>query len=578
MSNPDDQPSNVLPVSAVTRIQMITDNSPANGQAENTAIASLDNAGSYKNDIYFTFTITKGNAVFTQTSQQTINVKANPAFVASVSFTDHTSETGEIEVYPVVNQSLSAKTAYSFKAGLPQKNKLSLSAPTDNAVADGLQADIVTALVTDSMNGPLSGQAVEFTLPTDSRAAFGNGQSSQTVTTNGNGQASVSVTLKSEQDAIIPISCSLLSDPSVSQSIDVHFKAIPQKRQLTLTLQPLSDNAVANGIDINAVGATLLDQNNAPVAGEVLNFSFSPQLPTVSFYGGSSTTSSTTNINGTTLVSITDRSQAADTITVNATLASDPTVRGSTQIHFTTATPTKRQLTLTLRPLKDNAAANGTDINTISATLLDQNNAPVMGEVINFNLLPQVPNISFVGGSTTTSSTTDGNGVAVVSINDRSQRADTVTVNATLASDATVKSSTQVHFTAVAQPPSSRSINLALSRNGATQTCSYPTLEPARTARVFVYVRNGSGAPLSQQLVYLSVQVNTYTQPRIVGIQNLDVAPTPYTTAVTDINGVIQVNIALWRGPQFCYGTVTLFANFNNYQYSGPSISMYFSE
>ncbi|QMV27711.1 hypothetical protein GRI33_12130 [Brucella sp. BO3] len=330
MTNTDDLPSDVLPVSAVTRIQMITDNSPANGLAENTAIASLDNAGNFTNDIFFKFTITQGSAVFTTTGQQTVIVKANPAFVASASFTDLTSETGVIEVYPVVNQDLSDKAAYSFKADAPKKNNISLSVTTDNALANGTDADVVTALVTDPANKPLPGQAVEFTLTAGSPATFSNGQSTQTATTDDKGQASVSVTLKSEQAATVTVTCSLLSDRSVSKSIDVHFKANPAKRQLSLKLQTLKNNAVANGTDLNAVGATLSDQSGTPVPNELLDFDFSPPNTAISFVGGSSTIDATTNSNGSTLVNLTDRSQAADTITVNATLASDPTVKGST--------------------------------------------------------------------------------------------------------------------------------------------------------------------------------------------------------------------------------------------------------
>ncbi|WP_210184663.1 hypothetical protein, partial [Brucella sp. B13-0095] len=119
-------------------------------------------------------------------------------------------------------------------------------------------------------------------------------------------------------------------------------------------------------------------------------------------------------------------------------------------------------------------------------------------------------------------------------------------------------------------------VNLTLSRNGATQTVNFPTLQPDRTSRVYVQVVDSNGTLLPQQVVYLSVQVDVFMQPRIVAIQGVDISPTPNTIAITNSNGLIQVNIALWRGPSNNCGNVRLYANLTNIYYSGKYIQTFF--
>ncbi len=580
MSNTDDQPSIVLPVDAVISIEISPDNSPADGITQNTAHATLENAGSYKDAIFFNFNITKGSAVFTETGGQTITVQANPAFFASAAFTDHTSETGEIEVHPVVKPTLSNKAAYSFAAKTPQKNQLFLSLTNDNAVADGTNANVVTALVTDSKSIPLNTQIVEFTLPGGSPATFGSSRSPFYGTTDETGHTSVPVTLNSGQDATVTVTCSLLSDPSVSKSIDVHFKGktTPEKNQLFLSLT--NDNAVADGTNANVVTALVTDSKSIPLNTQIVEFTLPGGSP-ATFGSSRSPFYGTTDETGHTSVPVTLNSGQDATVTVTCSLLSDPSVSKSIDVHFK-AVPLKRQLNMTLKTIIDNSVANGTDVNAVRATVSDQSGTPVPNETVNFNFSPPNPNVFFYGGSSTARDITDEAGEALAIIQDRSQVADNITINAILASDPTVSSSTQVHFIAVAPPPppppASRSIHFNLSRNGETQTCSYPNLELARTARVYVSVTDSIGTPLPQQLVYLSVQVSDYMQPRIAGIQGNLIPFTPTTIATTDANGIIQVNIALWRGPVNTYGTVTLFANLYEPYFSGPYIQMFFPQ
>ncbi|PWL19570.1 hypothetical protein DKP76_03240 [Falsochrobactrum shanghaiense] len=583
MTNTDASSSNVLPVDAKTTIEMVTDNSVANGNSENIAMASLTNAGDYRGGLFFTFNIKKGNATFVTTGQKTVTVKANPAYIASASFVDTSAETGEIEVYPTVNTALSDKTSYTFGAVPVKKDMISLKATVDYAIADGEDADKVTATLTDANNQPLAMQQLKFELPAGSGATFGPDSSPLIVKTDSTGQATVPVTLKSAQDAIIRVTCSLVTDASITRYIDIHFRAFV-KPQLRLTANTTKDNAPANGTDVDTVVATLVDQNNKPVSGVAVLFDISPHNNDVFIQGAPPPQQVVTDVNGKATVNITDKSTLAESITVTASLVSDATVNDSAIVHFQAVV--KPQLRLTANATKDNAPANGTDVDTVVATLVDQNNMPVSGVAVLFDISPHNNDVFIQGAPPPQQVVTDANGKATVNITDKSTLAESITVTASLVSDATVNDYTTIHFQVVnpappippPPPPSGQlSITFRLYRPGITQPIPFPNYQRVGTARAYVFLNDSNGRPAPNSRVYLFVQSIYYVQSRIVGLNGYPITPAPGAYAITDGEGKVQVNIAQWPGPNVSSSPVRLYANFTGQQPVGQFLPITFT-
>lgn len=302
------------------------------------AIASLSNAGDFEDNIFFTFTIKTGDAVFNSKGDKTITVQANPAYVAAARFSSDTTTSGTIEVHPTLNVKLSKSADYSIQGKEPSY-LISLSASSPTGVADGKTTDTVTATLKDTNNKKIANKNLIFTIIGDSGALFGNQTGPLVKTTDENGQASVPVDLKSTEDKTVTVRCMLASDNNVKQDINIPFKGYQPPEPVMLRINLATSNsgkATSNGSDAITVVASLADQHNNPVANRKIDFSNQPPSNHLTI---NVQNNGMTNTAGQVEAILQDNSQQADNFTITAALDNDPTVNKSTGIAFNAASP-----------------------------------------------------------------------------------------------------------------------------------------------------------------------------------------------------------------------------------------------
>jgi hypothetical protein len=394
MNNKAENPQSSLPVNAVMILEIVKNTVQADGTTANTALASLNNAGDFVDNIFFTFEITKGSAFFldkNQTKTKTVTKQANPAYVASVNFYDTIPETGSMRAYPTLASDRIATADYTFGQA-QQKYALNLIVTSDNAIADGIGTNTVKATLSSDTGSNINQQLLQFELFTSSTTAtFGGLPSPQQRATEVDGTASIQISLRSDVDQAVSVICSMLSAPTVTQIITVQFKANATQKPSRIELDVTRDDAAANGKDSNIVTVLLLNDQNAAVLGEKLSLAFDPPNAAAAFIGYSTSEIELTSNPFPITVQLTDNSKRAEAVSVRCVLESNRNIFEVIDTHFTAIVPPPPpppRYTVTVTAIQNNtpvfSSPNPGD--TARVTVMN-NGSPVNGVRVNCSIL-----------------------------------------------------------------------------------------------------------------------------------------------------------------------------------------------
>ncbi|MGK6350933.1 Ig-like domain-containing protein [Parapedobacter sp. DT-150] len=327
----------------------------------------------------------------------------------------------------------------TFVADVVDNEASTLEVTRDNAVADGADYNEVTATIVDATGNPLEGVGVffEITYPdgtagTESVLTDAAGEAVLPIRSTTAGEATVAATVGGEPITGSPVTVTFITGP-----VD------PGASTLAVT----KDNAVADGTDYNEFTATVTDATGNPVAGQDVVFEIT--YPD----GTTGTETVTTDENGEAVLPIT--STTAGEATVAATIGGEP-LSGSPATATFVAGPAD-PASSTLAVTKDNAVADGTDYNELTATVTDANGNPVAGQDVVFG-------ITYPDGTAGTETvTTDAEGKAVLPIT--STTAGEAPVTATVGGTAISGSPATVTF--IAGPADPGASTLEVTKDGA---------------------------------------------------------------------------------------------------------------
>lgn len=244
----------------------------------------------------------------------------------------------------------------------------------------------VKAHVNDQFGNPVAHQPVTFSAEPSSQMII----SQNTVSTNTQGVAEVTMT--PERNGSYMVKASLPNGASLEKQLE----AIDEKLTLTAS-SPLIGVYAPTGATLTA---TLTSANGAPVEGQVINFSVTPEGATLS--GGKVRT----NSSGQAPVVLT--SNKVGTYTVTASFHNGVTIQTQTTVKVTGNSSTAHVASFIADP--STIAATNTDLSTLKATVEDGSGNLIEGLTVYFALKS--------GSATLTSLTavTDQNGIATTSV------------------------------------------------------------------------------------------------------------------------------------------------------------------
>ena len=187
---------------------------------------------------------------------------------------------------------------------------------------------------------------------------------------------------------------------------ELTVEVLPPQLNFSGELTVTGDGAPADGKTPVTITATVLDSNNAPFAGQTVNFS----AP-----AGSVTASAVTDVSGRAMATMT--STVAGKTTVTATTAS---LSQAADVTFMADETTAGIATGDLTVTADNAVADGAATNGVKAVVKDANGNPVVNQPVGFGAS---------NGATVTAVTvnTDTNGEAITTLTSTTAGASTVT-------------------------------------------------------------------------------------------------------------------------------------------------------
>ncbi|MBF7979313.1 MULTISPECIES: Ig-like domain-containing protein [Rahnella] len=250
------------------------------------------------------------------------------------------------------------KVSYIADASTTQLSPL--TADKTEALASGADFITLSTMVTDVYDNPLANTDIAW----NSNPASGTLSAGSTKT---DAQGLATVTLSSEVPSNYVVTASANSATATSPSLSFIADSVTAK---IATLTADKTTGIVAGVDSVALQATVLDASNHPLSGITVNWS-------------------SNNANGifTATAGVTDSNGVA-TATLNSTLAQSTVIKASTTNSEKTLSAEfvadNKTAQITLAADKIQATANGTDIVTWKATVLDANNNPVKASNIDW--------------------------------------------------------------------------------------------------------------------------------------------------------------------------------------------------
>ncbi|MFV8808549.1 Ig-like domain-containing protein, partial [Yersinia enterocolitica] len=299
----------------------------------------------------------------TSVSPQAVAVRL-PVYVATNNSNSYVHTLGAIAYDTQGNTSSRVTlqmTVLPSTASAPQ-----LTVTTDNAVANGSAVNAVQALVTDANGNPLADQVVSFrannnaTITAVTGTTGTDGIATATLTNTTVGTSVVTATLSNSASATV--NTTFVADAGTATIADGDF---------TVT----TDNAVANGSATNAVQAIVTDMNSNLLAEQTVTFSVSNGATVTTVIG-------TTGADGVATATLTNITAGISTVTATLSNSASATVNTTFVADAGTATIADGDFTVTT----DNAVANGSAVNALSATVKDAEGNTVPDVYVTFTV------------------------------------------------------------------------------------------------------------------------------------------------------------------------------------------------
>ncbi|WET41433.1 Ig-like domain-containing protein [Citrobacter enshiensis] len=429
-------------------LQVITDNSPADGFTPNTLQVLATNSSNEP--------VRNAAIAWSASGEAKLSAPAavtNAEGIAVVNLTNTSAATVQVSAK---SGNVTAMQDSHFNTVMV--SHLILALEKDGSVADGVTPNSAIATVTDINNRPIANSKIAWSVTTPAKL-----KNTET-TTDANGQARTQYV--STQAGAVTIKASAGDLNATQQGTFVSNAANAQITDFTIT----TNNSPADGATPNKALVTVKDQNGNPANG--VNVTVSADKNTVAFAALKSARASSaaqTDANGQLVISFTDT--VVETATLTAKLDNNSTKTANAQFTANSATAQLQDLTLT----KDSSYADGVTANTAEVTVKDANGNPVSAVDVIWSA--DKSSVKF------SSSATDSTGKATVSFTDTI--AETLTLKAQLANGNNL--TVQSHF--VANAGTATLQNLKVTKDGSAADGS-----DANTAEV--YVKDATGNPI----------------------------------------------------------------------------------
>ncbi|EEF4509068.1 hypothetical protein FWL67_19200 [Salmonella enterica] len=297
-----------------------------------------------------------------------------------------------------------------------------LTVTTDNAVADDSATNQVRAVVTDAAGRPVSGVAVSFTTVTPAHITVSTG------VTDIHGVATAS--LASPQAGPVAVTAKINSTGS-EQTVNVNFTAgAPTTANSTLmagTASIIANNGGAGGTSLLTL--TLKDAKGNPVTGLTdvgFTVTGTASAGITGLTGGALTATETSAGSG--VYTATLQGITAGTATVSTTVGGSAFSATPANVTVTLTPDLSTAMVSTLTGTTNAALANNTDTQTLTATVEDANGNPVPNATVDWSKVSAALSLSAI------TSTTNGSGVAIITVTDKT--AETATITAKVSTNA----------------------------------------------------------------------------------------------------------------------------------------------
>ncbi|MDO9262374.1 MAG: invasin domain 3-containing protein, partial [Desulfosalsimonadaceae bacterium] len=334
----------------------------ANGTSTSLIRATLtDSNGNPMAGENVTFSTTLGTIIGGPT------VATNASGVADVTL-QSTTTTGTAAVTATAN-GITATVNVTFTSGAPGSLLLAAAPSTVNPGGGACSTSCceststLTATLRDTEGNPMPGQAITFIFTTNQSGGTLSGPSA---VTNINGQATITYTAGNEEGTD-RVTARSVTNTTITDYVDIVVDASASVVG-SITVTSGVSSLVANGTSQTAIRATVLNSCGNPMSGVTVNFATT--------LGTLSAANALTNASGVAQVTLTS---AANTGTATVTAEASGFV-ASVNVAFVAGTPTS--LLLTATPSTVNPAGTS----TVTATLRDINNNPLVGQTISFLL------------------------------------------------------------------------------------------------------------------------------------------------------------------------------------------------
>ncbi|WP_421323173.1 Ig-like domain-containing protein [Aeromonas veronii] len=364
-----------------------TTDAVANGVASNSVTATVTDAnGNPIANAEVSFATT-GSAVL---SAQTGMTDAQGQVV--ITLTSTKAETVTVTATHA-GQSMTADSRFVADAANPVLS--TVSATVNNALANGVATNTLSALVIDHNGNPIPGVEINFY----EESPTGELSATKAIT---NEEGKAIVTMTNTKAEVVRVQVAL---DFIIKGIDSQFVA--DAATATVSALVATTNAVADGVASNSVTATVTDANGNPIANAEVSFATT----------GSAVLSAQTGMTdaqGQVVITLT--STKAETVTVTATHAGQ-SMTADARFVADSSTAALSALAATT-----DAVANGVASNDVTATVIDANGNPVANAEVTF---------AVTGNAvlSATVATTDATGKAVVQLTNEVSETVTITVN-----------------------------------------------------------------------------------------------------------------------------------------------------
>ncbi|WP_336209949.1 Ig-like domain-containing protein [Enterobacter sp. P82] len=370
---------------------VLADGAKANTTASNQIqVKVTDSLGNVLPDMTVTFTASNGAA---------IAASGMTGAEGTVQLPVTSTKAGISTITATINNSTqSVTTTFVADSDTAAIAAGDLTVITNNALANGVQANKVQVKITDANGNPVAGQDVSFSATNGATVAA-------KATSDVQGFIQLPVTSKTAGSSTITATLN-----GASQNVELSFGADGSTAEIASgALTVITDNAAADGSAANQIQVVVTDANGNRLAGQTVSFSAT---------------------NGATIAAtgVTDASGAIEEAITSTTAGEsviEATVNGKAQqvtVTFLADGDSAHFAAGSVIILKDNARADGTDINQIQATVVDKYDNPLPGTKVTFR--------ASNGASVNAQGTTDADGKIVATVSNTT--AGITTVGATV--------------------------------------------------------------------------------------------------------------------------------------------------